>query len=180
MAISTRSELESAIADYLARSDLTTSQLRNFIVQFEAVANRRLRVRQMEAEDTIDTTSGEDTLPTDYLTWRSLTWDGDTTADMEFLHPTAFRNRHPTTNDGTPSVFTIEGENINIRPVDDTTTYTLRYYQKLDALDADGATNWLLTDNPDCYLAGCLVEANAFLMNEKAALLWKARRDEIF
>jgi hypothetical protein len=179
MAITTYSELKSAILDWMARSDFSTSQVEDTITLFEAVANRRLRVRQMEAEDTLTTTDGEDTLPTDYLTWRSLTYEADVAGELEYVDPKWLRASYPSTDSGTPQFFTIEGETLTVRPVDDTTDLTLRYYQKVPALSSGNDTNWLLTAHPDLYLFGSLVEANAFTQDEKA-LIWKARRDEIF
>jgi hypothetical protein len=52
MAITTFAELKTAIASWLDRSDLT-STIPDFITLFESVANRRLRVRQMEKTITL-------------------------------------------------------------------------------------------------------------------------------
>jgi hypothetical protein len=40
--------------------------------------------------------------------------------------------------------------------------------------------NWLFSTHPDLYLFGSLAEAEMFLVNDPRAVLWKARRDEIF
>ena len=165
MAITSRSTLETAIDNWLARDDIASARKQEFIALFEAVANRRLRVRQMEASSTLTTSSGAVSVPSDYLGWRSMTWAGSSTRQLNFVHPTYLRAAYPTTDTGTPTVFTIEGSTINVRPVDDSTNYTFRYFQSLDALDADGAANWLLTNFPDCYLSGCLHEANTFVQN---------------
>ena len=188
MAITSRSTLETAVDNWLARDDIASARKQEFIALFEAVANRRLRVRQMEASATFTTSDGAASLATiasDYLAFRSLTWGGSTNRELDFVHPTYLRAAHPNADSadeaGTPTVFTIEGSTLTIRPTDDTTdAFTLRYYQKLDALDADGATNWLLTDFPDCYLAGTLHEAQIFLQDAQSAILWKAKRDELF
>ena len=60
MAITTYAELQTAIANWLARDDLTT-YLPDFITLFEAAANRRLRVRQMETTATLTPSSGSAT-----------------------------------------------------------------------------------------------------------------------
>src|SRR5262245_15894630 len=75
MAITTYAQLQTAIASWLARSDLTAT-IADFITLFEAAANRRLRVRQMETSTNLTPSSGAATLPTDYLAWRRLTWAG--------------------------------------------------------------------------------------------------------
>jgi hypothetical protein len=181
MAITSRATLESTVSDYLARPDITAAQLHTFVQLFEADANRRLRVRQMETSNTFTTSSGVATLPTDYITFRSLTWNGDVSRQIEYVHPTYLRASFPSNEDGVPAWFTIEGTSLTVRPYNDTTdAFTLRYYQTLDALDADDATNWLLAAHPDCYHAGCMFEAWKFLMDVEKAALWKMQRDELF
>ena len=44
----------------------------NQVIKFEASANRRLRVRQMETSTSLTTTSGDVALPSDYLVWRTI------------------------------------------------------------------------------------------------------------
>ena len=74
-------------------------------------------------------------------------------------------------------MFTIEGTTIKVRPTG-ITTFEFDYYQKISALS--GTVNWLFSAHPDIYLFGSLVEANAFTEMPENAVLWKARRDEIF
>lgn len=178
MAITTNAQLKTAIASWLARSDLTDN-LQDFVTLFEAWANRNLRVRQMETLSTITTTDGSTNLPDDYLAWRKLIWNASTEAAMEYVAPEMFHRFYPSSDDGTPRFFTIEGSTLKTRPVDDSTGFVLNYYAKLDGLSADSDTNWLLDEHPDLYLAGSLVEANAFLLNPDHASLWAGKRDTI-
>jgi hypothetical protein len=180
MSVGTYSELQTAIADWLARSDLTVSQISSLIAMFEAGANRRLRTREMEATSTLTTSSGTATLPTDYLSWRSLTWDSSPTVGLQFLHPEILRGWYGSADAGVPSYFTIEGSTLTTKPTGDDTTFSLRYYQKIPALTDSAPTNWLLTAHPDAYLSGSLFEANAFLQDAEGAYLWKLRMDEAF
>lgn len=178
MAISTYGELQGSVATWLGRDDLT-STVPDFIAMFEAWANRTLRARQMETSTDLTTSSGSATIPTDYLATRSVTWAGDTSRELEYVDPIVLRARFNSGAAGVPAYYTIEGSTFACRPTDDTTAITFRYYQKIPELSASAPTNWLLTAHPDLYLAGTLVEANAFVMNGEAALLWKARRDEM-
>ena len=75
MAITTYSELQSAIARWLARDDIS-GNIPDFITLFETAANRRLRVQQQEAVTTLTPSSGSVALPSDYLSWRRVTWTG--------------------------------------------------------------------------------------------------------
>ena len=65
----------------------------SFATTFERAANRRLRVRQMEAVATLTTTNGEVALPADYLVWRTIRpnavtrWPWD---ELEYVHPAYF------------------------------------------------------------------------------------------
>lgn len=68
MAISTYSELQTTIANYLARSDLNAI-IPDFIKLAENRLSRDLRIRQMLSVATAQTTAGDSTigLPTDFL-----------------------------------------------------------------------------------------------------------------
>lgn len=176
MAIQTYAQLQAAIASWLDRDDLT-DEIVDFITLFEAVANRKLRVRQMETSTTITPSSGSATLPTDYLQWRRVTWAGDVRNELQYVHPSYLQALYPDTPSDTPTVFTIEGSTLKVRPTS-STDIEFAYYQKIPAL-ADGV-NWLLTAHPDLYLFGSLVEAQMFTVDPEQAAIWKARRDEVF
>lgn len=177
MAITTYSELQTALANWIGRDDLT-SRLPEFIALFEAHANRKLRNRQMETSTTLTPSSGSATLPTDYLQWRRVTWTGSPRRELEYVHPSVLQDYYPTTPPGYPQFFTIEGSTLKVRPTD-TTGLEFDYFQKITALDSSSnTTNWLLTAHPDAYLFGSLVEATAFFEHDMATV-WKARRDEV-
>jgi hypothetical protein len=182
----TYSTLQTAVGDWLARGDLTTN-IPDFITLFEAEANRSLRVRQMEVTISTTPTSGVAALPDDYLTWRRLTWTGNPARVLEYMQPDILRIYHPvlggadlTLNSGIPSMFTIEGNNIILRPIN-TTALEFDYYQKIPSLATQGSTgaNWLLSAHPDCYLAGSMTEAYVFQKDWDQAGIWKQRRDDI-
>ena len=59
--------------------------------------------------------------------------------------------------------------------------YEFHYYRKIPSLIGNNSTtNWLLTDYPNAYLFGVMVEAMAHGRNVEMAQLYKARRDEVF
>jgi hypothetical protein len=148
----------------------------NATVQFEASANRRLRVRQMEASASLTTINGEVALPTDYLLWRTVlpaAYPGDD--ELDYVHPAYLEQA------GDRKVFTIEGTKFKARPIDDTTdAYEFHYYQKIPTLTtSDTTSNWLLAAYPDLYKFGVLVELFGLGRNVDGAQLYKARRDEV-
>jgi len=178
MSISNFSELKQAGESWLDHQ-LFTARVPDFITLFEATANRRLRVRQQETSTTLTPSSGSATLPADYLSWRRVTWIADPGRDLEYVHPSYLQAAYPTSPQGAPTVFTIEGSTLKVRPVDDTGLDFL-YFQKIPSLSDAAPTNWLLTAHPDLYLFGLLVEAEMFGVNDPRGALWASRRDSIF
>jgi hypothetical protein len=178
MTIQTYSDLQSAIANWIARADLATN-IPDFIALFESAANRRLRLRQQESAVTLAPSSGVATLPADYLAWRRLTWTGQFPRELEYVHPSYLHALYPTLPTGAPRLFTIEGGNLTVAPTD-STALTFDYFQKIPALSSTTTSNWLLATAPDLYLFGALAEAHGFVKDAESLALWKSRRDELF
>jgi hypothetical protein len=174
MALTTYAELQTAVASWLARSDLTAT-IPDFITLAEAHFNRVLRVRPMEDTETLTPVSGSATLPTDFLAYRRVTWAGDTARELEYMHPSILSATYPDSAEGTPSNFTIEGSTLKVRPSSDEDV-TLQYFQKIPALS--GTVNWLFSSHPDAYLFGALAEARGFVMDPEQMSMWMQRRDQ--
>jgi hypothetical protein len=150
-----------------------------FTQMFEASANSRLRVLPMETSVLLTTVNGDVALPADYILWRTIKQTSRPIFDeIEYVHPaylpaTQFTRFLP--------VFTIEGNTLKIRPVDDRADgWEFHYYRKIPTLvGSDLNTNWLLTEYPTAYLFGLMTEAVANGRNLEMAQLEKARRDEV-
>ena len=73
MAITNYSELKSAIADWLDRTDLT-DQIPDFIVLAEARHKRDFKIRRMETRVTANTIADTEyyTLPDNYVAMRNI------------------------------------------------------------------------------------------------------------
>lgn len=177
MTIQTYSDLQAAIASWIARADLGPN-IPDFIALFESVANRRLRLRQQESAATLTPSSGVATLPADYLAWRRVTWTGQFPRELEYVHPSYLHALYPTLPADIPRLFTIEGGNLTVAPSDDT-ALTFDYFQKIPALTSTNTSNWLLATAPDLYLFGALAEAHGFVKDAESLALWKSRRDEL-
>lgn len=175
MAITTYSELLSSVADWAARSDLT-SVIPDCVALFEAKANRVLQVRQMVTSSTITIAAGVGTLPTDYLEWKRVTWVGSSSRNLEYVHPAYFAAQYPNPPSGVPAVFTIEGTSIKDMPTD-STSLVMSYAQKIPALSVSSTTNWLLTANPDVYLAGAMCEVGAYMKDGASAQAWNNKSE---
>lgn len=181
MALVSYADLQTQVANWLARDDLT-AYIPDMITLFECAAARKLKVRLQETTITLATTNGIGTLPSDYLGYRRVTWNGSPNQNLEYVAPPLWAAEWIPNSDGSlvtgiPAIFTIEGSNLRIKPLDDS-GLTFDYFQKPAALS--GALNWLYTNHQDAYLFGVLAEANAFNKNIDPAGLWKARRDEVF
>jgi hypothetical protein len=178
MTIATYTDLQTALSNWLDHS-LFASRYPDFIQLFEATANRRLRVKEMESLATLTpATDGTALLPSDYLAYRRCTWTGSTRNELRYVQPAYFQAAFPSRPSDAPRLFTIESLMLKVMPLD-STPVELEYYQKIPAL-AYNSTNWLLTSHPDVYLFGSIAEAEMFGVNDERMPLWKARRDEIF
>ena len=177
MSFASYAALQTAIADQMARDDLTT-QIVDFITLFEAYSARRLQVREQETSTTLTTSSGSVSLPTDYMVTRRLTYAGSVRRDLEYMHPAQLQAQYPSTPNGIPINYTIEGGTIKVRPIDDSNSYEFDYFAKNTAVSS--ALNWLFNNYPDAYFSGSLFEAYSYDKDVNNATYWKARRDEIF
>jgi hypothetical protein len=177
MALTTYQNLLDAVANWLARSDLT-SYIPDFVVLFEADANLKLRTRQQVTNTSLTpSATGVAALPSDYGSIIRVTWAGTTNRQLEHQSPDIFYANYPDTTSGTPVAYTVEGSSLIVRPAS-STSLTFVYKAKISAL-ASGA-NWLFTNYPNAYLWGTLAEAGGFNIDADKMALWTQRRDAVF
>jgi len=177
MAISTKAELHTAVANWLNRSDLT-DRIPEFITLAEASFNRNLRTRDMLVRSTASVTSQYISIPTDFLEMLNIELTS-TSPSRRLIYVSSdraddFRSQQNDTT-GIPIYYTIEGESIQLTPVPDTSyTLQLNYYKTITALSglADSAYNQLLTSHPDVYLYGTLMQASPYLMDMEKTQIW--------
>lgn len=174
MAITTYSELQTAIISWSHRSDLA-SIIPDFIALAEAKFQRYLRTRQMETASTLTPASGVVTLPTDYLELRRIYINTSTPTELEYIPPEQFYLKFPVTAGGS-KYFTIEGDSILLADRGSTTVKIL-YYAKIPDL-ATNSTNWLLTLAPDLYLYASMVELSDYIKNDGEITKWNAKAQE--
>lgn len=176
MAITTYSELQTAAANWLVRSDLT-ARIPEFIALAEARLARTLRMRRGELDVALTGTPAARTiaLPSAYTEalacW--ITPPGDTMRrELKFVDPAALVTD---TQAGQPYGWTIDGSTLAFeRPLDQAYSFTLRCLEKFSLSDA-APTNALLTDCPDVYLFGLLCEAAPFLRDADLAQAYAAK-----
>tara|TARA_R100000655_G_C2988242_1_gene192685 strand:- start:874 stop:1503 length:630 start_codon:yes stop_codon:yes gene_type:complete len=182
MAISTYAELQTATANWLDRTDLT-ARIPEFIDLAESTFNRTIRNRQMiTKKDDYSLDGRYVNLPTDTLEVIRIVVDVSPQITLEYLTPEEIAERRSSNSTGRPAYFTVIGGSTNqieLLPSPDATyTSSIVYYTKIPALSDSDTTNWLLTNNPDIYLFGTLVEAFPYLMNDERMPMWNARLDK--
>jgi len=174
MAIGTYAELQTAVANWLDRSDLT-DRIVEFIDLAEARINRNLRLRLMETTATGTLVAGtrDYALPTDYIQARTFHLTLDPIVPLSYVTPEIMNRIWAGSTGGTPEAFTIIGENFRLGPSPATADgYSMLYYKRIAALTPAATTNSMLTYNPDIYLYGALLEAEPFLQNDERVQLW--------
>lgn len=176
MALTNYSDLKTSVANYLARSDLT-SQIPDFISLSEIRLNRILRIRQMLETATAQTTGGDSTvgLPPDFLQLRDLFVVGNPRTPLSFLSPSAFTRDARADQSGRPVFYTINGAEFVLAPIPDTNyTISMLYYAKPEAMSDSVPSNVFMANAPDCLLYGALIEAEPFLMNDARLSVWSS------
>ena len=175
MAISNYSELQTAVANWLDRDDLA-ARIPEFITLCEARFNRSLRIRAMETLDiSVDTVGGTSTvaLPTGYVQMRDISLITSPITQLQYLTPEIMNRLNAGSFTGKPETYTIIANSILFGPTpDDAYDISMLYYKTFDPLTALAPTNWVITNAPDVYLYGALLEAEPFLMNDQRVQLW--------
>lgn len=179
MAISNYSELQTTIANYLARSDLTAI-IPDFIRLAETRLRRELRIRQMLKVATTTSTAGDSTieLPSDFLQMRDLHLDTNPVTSLEYLSPSALFRNSRTTQSGLPHQYTVLADEFQLSPVPDSNyTLSLLYYAAPPFLTTGNTTNAFTTTCPDLLLYGALGEAEPYIMNDARLQTWATLYD---
>jgi len=177
MAITTKGELNTAVANWMNRSDLT-SRIPEFVSLVEASFNRNLRTREMLVRSTASTSGQYVSLPTDYLEMLNIELTS-TSPPKRLVYITSDRSddyrERQNNKTGIPDYYTIEGTSIQLLPTpSEAVTVQLNYYQDIPALSglADSGDNWLLLAHPDVYLYGTLMQASPYVMDPQSAGQW--------
>lgn len=181
LSVTTYATLLTTLASYAARDDLTTLGFWPLAVQLcEAKANRSLRSKEMEQRSTasVDMNSSEPefvSLPSDYQSMRRVRLSGVAGKPAlvymapEKLDEKRFANANVISQ---PQNFTIIGDEMELWPTPDSAYVIEMTYRKNIPALATNSSNWLLTNHPDFYLYGSLLEAEPYMKNDARIQLW--------
>lgn len=179
MAISTYSELQTAVSNWLA-GQVDSDRIPEFIELAEAAMSRLLYPNEAETATSTSTTSGVDyvSLPSDCRAVRDVSLDESGRRGLDYAPPNAWRELG-TTGSGKPSLYTIEGTRVRFSPVpDDAYSVAVLYQQGLTPLSASVDSNEVFPQHADAYLYGALQHAYDFLMDETRAAKFKGKFEE--
>lgn len=174
MTVATYAELQTAMADFLNRDDLT-SIIPTFIRLAESRIDRDLRHWRQEKRSTTTFSTQYSIIPTDYLRpIRLQILDGSTSAVEPISTAQMLQLRGDTYDQtGRPTHYALTAGGIELYPTPDMSyNASLVYYGRIAALSTSNTTNWLLTEAPDAYLYGALVHSAPYLKDEAKTALW--------
>lgn len=174
MSISTYSELQTAVAGWLKRADMT-AQIPDFIRLAEVRIKSLMDVQPLDVTVSLATAPSVDTvaLPADYKTPIAL-WLNDITPQEQIGQ--VLVQELPFSNTPTrPRYWAVDGTNIRFAsPADQ--AYPIRFrYSQLFELSVANPTNSILTSYPDMYLFGALAEAGDYTFDDNSTMKWNTK-----
>ena len=176
MAITNYTNLQTTIADFLNRDDLT-AVIPTFIQLAEADMNRQVRHWKMEQRSTGTQDAGDQymQIPSDWLETIRLHLTGSGTSALTLTSRAAMadiRAKNEDISTVKPYYYTHADGQFELYPTPtEATDFELLYYQKIPDL-ATNSTNWLLTDAPDVYLYGALLHSAPYLAEDARVAVW--------
>jgi hypothetical protein len=160
MPLSTYANLKAAVADWCHRTDLTT-QIVDFVALAEAQIRRDVRCRAMQILTTGTLTGEVLAQPTRYLEAERLVLED---VEQDFVAPGMYAQLKQAQS--TEPKYTHIGTDIYFLNGASGDDYSILYWQQFAPFSADADTNWLLTNAPEIYLSGALVQAAVYLNDD--------------
>lgn len=185
MALSNLTELRASLAGWLHRGDVNSTAsgtgvdniVDDWIALAEAELNADMRLRVMESDRTLTCTAGSRyvDLPSDFLAPVHLQLQTNSATDPYdmIFWPVENLGRQVVANQ--PRYWTIDGEQIRFEcPANSAYTLYFRQVAKFQLTDAN-PTNWLLTNFPNVYLYGALMQSPGYVGVEERTGIWPER-----
>lgn len=171
--------LQTAIGDWLARSDLTTF-IPNFIQNWEEDFLREPKNfgRWMETSLSTAIASSVIAVPSAYLGLKYAYVNGSPSSRLDRVSLNQLYGRYPRGGDtGRPVWISRDTTNFVFGPAPDD-TYTIKgvYWAKptlLRSFAADAAAHWIIVNAPDLAIYGSLLHAAPFLRNDSRLEVWQ-------
>lgn len=175
MSIANYTDLQSQIADFLNRDDLT-SVIPTFITLAEADMNRRLRHWRMETRSQALLDTRYTALPQNFVDAVRLQLTGPSGVQrLELITNSELMDKRQASDTaGTPRFYVINDGTIEVYPAPDQ-DYDLEMVYIATIPDiSTNTTNWVITYHPDCYLYGALMHSAPYLQEDPRTQTWAA------
>lgn len=175
MSLDTFAALQAEVLDFAERSDLS-SKTATFVTLCDirirkALADPKLRIREMETTVDLTPTDGVCTLPDDFMAVKRVTSLASPIRRLEYKSQDWLDAAYPNGTTDLSSFYTITGSELLTYPLSES-NIRLTYYAYPAVLTDSNTVNWLLTKYPDVYLYGTLVELAIFISDDAAAQKW--------
>ena len=173
MSITTYGELQTSVASWLNRDDLA-AVVPTFIALAEAQIARDVRHWRMIEQTTLTVNDQYEAIPDDWVETIRMVLS---TSDRRKLETGSLNElmdrRHVDDSVGAPMLYAHVGDQFEFYPTPDGSySVELTYYRTVPALSGSNPTNWLLTQAPDVYLYGSLVQSAPYLSDDQRATIW--------
>ena len=177
MAITNYTNLQTTIADFLNRDDLT-AVIPTFIQLAEAQMQREIRHWKMEKRANGAQSPGQEymQIPADWLETIRFHCVDQGTSPIVMVSRDAMadiRAKNEDNSSKTTYYYTHADGQFQLYPTPSSTlNVELLYYQEIPSLSATTTTNWLLEDAPDAYLYGALLHSAPYLAEDARVAVW--------
>jgi len=178
MSLSTYSDLQTSVANWLHRSDMTTI-ISDLILLGETRIFREIRCKPMESTLSVTIASGVAAVPSDYIDIKSAYVSGTTAQTLRRATVDYIYTNYPTrSSDAKPKHMAREGSNFIFGPYPDS-SYTIAgiYYAQPTSIQT--TANTLFTTYPDLYLFASLCEAAPYMKNDDRIMIWEGKYEAI-
>lgn len=170
MALTSYSELKTAISDWTHRNDLG-----NYLADFVKMAEGRifydLKVKEMEARTSYTPTSRYLDTPTGMTAIRRIVAQSAVPQELLSTSPDGI-HAHYNTSSGIPTHYAVLGDEIEFNCIPNVDVEIV-YWAEPTALSDSNTTNAILTAYPQVYLAACMIEAGLYTIDDAMVSKWQ-------
>jgi len=181
MALANYGDLKTGVARWLGRGDLT-SYIPDYVALCHAWLMRELRghPRLIKRDAAFSIDAEYEAVPTDFMELVSAYRNDGNKTPLEYL-PHDTQGWYWQGVSGEPRYVTVVGNTTagteNFRfgpPPNGTYALTIEYQARVAFFANDAATNWILTDHPDLYLYGTLLQAVGYIKDDARIGVWQS------
>ncbi len=171
------SELKAALKGFMAEESFDDGVLGQLVALADADLRRELRLLPMERAATVTISEETEPVPDRFLSVRRFTIDHGGIRQKLTAQPAEIMADYADLTARAPRYYTIEGNEgalpiFRFYPIPDQ-VYTAQLLFDADpALLDDGDFNDLLLQQPDLYLYGALIHAEAYVKNPERSAIW--------